>query len=107
MCKSIRSAYPDYKVVVVTAWPEDFLNNPDIYRVYKFGSIPYFYEDYIKDKNTKIFRLEPYQAEKEQLTLPVTFCKRVHGVPPPDSKSDVEITCSIHPPVPSDFTMEI
>ena len=63
VCKSIRSAYPDYKVVVVTAWPEVFLNNPDIYRVYKFGSIPYFYEDYIKDKNTKIFRLEPYQAE--------------------------------------------
>jgi hypothetical protein len=61
--KSIKAAYPEHKLIVVCAWPEVFIHNPDIYRVYKFGNIPYFYDDYIKDKNTKVFRMEPYHTE--------------------------------------------
>lgn len=61
--KSIKAAYPEHKLIVVCAWPEVFIHNPNIYRVYKFGNIPYFYDDYIKDKNTKVFRMEPYHTE--------------------------------------------
>jgi len=61
--KSLVSAYPDRKLIVVTAWPEVFLHNPNVYRVYKFGFLPYFYDDYIRDKNTKVFRTEPYHTE--------------------------------------------
>jgi hypothetical protein len=63
VCRSIKAAYPEHKLVVVTAWPEVFLHNPNIYRVYKFGHVPYFYEDYIKNKDSKILRLEPYHTE--------------------------------------------
>ena len=63
VCTSIKAAYPDRKLIVVTAWPEVFLHNPDIHRVYRFGYLPYFYEDFIKDKDTKIFRTEPYHTE--------------------------------------------
>ena len=61
--KSLVTAYPDRKLIVVTAWPEVFLHNPNVYRVYKFGFLPYFYDDYIRDKDTKVFRTEPYHTE--------------------------------------------
>ena len=61
--KSIKSYYPNHKIVVVTAWPEVFVHNVNIFRVYKFGNIPYFYDDYIKDKNSIVLRMEPYHSE--------------------------------------------
>jgi hypothetical protein len=63
VCKSIKAAYPDHKLIVVTAWPEVYLHNPNVYRVFRFGNLPYFYEDYIKDRETKVLRLEPYHTE--------------------------------------------
>jgi hypothetical protein len=62
VCKSIKSAYPEHKIIVVTAWPEVFVHNPNIFRVYKFGNIPYFYDDYINNKDSIILRMEPYHS---------------------------------------------
>ena len=58
--KSIKESYPDHKLIVVTAYPEVFLHNPNVYRVYKFGFLPYFFDDYINNKNSIILRAEPY-----------------------------------------------
>ena len=60
--KSIKSAYPEHKLVVVTAYPEVFIHNPHIYRVYKFGVLSYFYDDYINGKDSVILRMEPYHS---------------------------------------------
>jgi ADP-heptose:LPS heptosyltransferase len=60
LCQSIKQYYPDRKLIVVVSHPEVFLNNPFIYRVYFIGSKSYFYDDYIKDKDTLIFKQEPY-----------------------------------------------
>ena len=46
-----KKKYPDTDIIIVCAWAEVFLNNPFIYRVYKAGTSPYFYEDYIYDKD--------------------------------------------------------
>jgi ADP-heptose:LPS heptosyltransferase len=62
VCSSIKAAHPDRKLIVITAWPEVFLHNPEIYRVYKAGNFAYFYEDFIKNKDTLVFRLEPYHS---------------------------------------------
>jgi len=62
VCKSIKAAYPEHKLIVVSAYPEVFLHNPIVHRVYKFGNLPYFYDDYINGKNSKIFRMEPYHS---------------------------------------------
>lgn len=58
--KLIKQNHPDRKLVVVCSWPEIFLNNPYIYRVYKHGMVSYFYDDYVLDKDTIFFRHEPY-----------------------------------------------
>lgn len=75
--KSIKAAYPDRKLIVVTAYPEVFLHNINIYRVYKFGYLPYFYDDYIKDKNSIILRMEPYHSGDllyKRKSLPEIWC---------------------------------
>jgi hypothetical protein len=56
----IAKQYKTRKIVVVASYPEVFLNHPDVYRVYRVGMTAYFYEDYILNKDTLVFRHEPY-----------------------------------------------
>lgn len=60
LIKDLKETYSDRKLVIVVSYPEIFLNNPNIHRVYRVGSTSYFYDDYIKDKDTIVFRQEPY-----------------------------------------------
>jgi len=56
----LKNTYPDRKLIMVVSWPEVFLNNPFVDRVFALGQTPYFYEDYIDGKDTIIFKHEPY-----------------------------------------------
>ena len=56
----IKQQYSDRKLILVVSYPEIFLNHPDIHRVYRIGATYYFYDDYIKDKDTIVFKHEPY-----------------------------------------------
>jgi hypothetical protein len=60
LCQSIKQHYPDRKLIMVVSHPEVFLNNPYIDRVYFVGNKSYFYDDYIHEKDTLIFKQEPY-----------------------------------------------
>lgn len=60
LCKDLKLKYSDRKLIMVVSWPEAFLSNPYVDRVYNLGSSPYFYEDYIEGKDVIIFRHEPY-----------------------------------------------
>lgn len=60
LCKDLKEAHPDRKLIMVVSYPEVFLNNPYIDRVYQLGQTPYFYEDYVEDKDVIICRHEPY-----------------------------------------------
>ena len=42
------------------SWPEVFLNHPNIDRVYALGQCPHFYDDYVHQKDTVVYRHEPY-----------------------------------------------
>jgi hypothetical protein len=44
----------------MASFPEVFLNNPYIHRVYRLGMTPYFWEDYISNQDTIVLRREPY-----------------------------------------------
>lgn len=58
--RNIKATYPDHKIIVVTPWPEVFLNNPNVERVYRSGNTPYFYKDYIRDRQSVVLKGEPY-----------------------------------------------
>jgi hypothetical protein len=60
LTESLKFKYPDRKIIIVASYPDVFINNPHIYRVYKIGMTSYFYDDYIRDKDTIVFRHEPY-----------------------------------------------
>jgi len=78
VARNIKRTHPDRELVVVAPYPEVFIHNPDVYRVYKTGMCPYFYEDYIKDKDTIVFKHEPYNSNEvitRKSNLAKAWCK--------------------------------
>jgi hypothetical protein len=74
----IKKKYPESKLIVVSGYPDVFLNNPFVDRAYSFGEHKYFYSDYIDGKDFKLFAHDPYlEAEhiiqKEHVIE--TWCK--------------------------------
>lgn len=61
--KAIKNNKPKTKIIVVTAYKEIWMYNPNVHRIYTFGNTPNFYNDYIKDNNNvEIYALEPYST---------------------------------------------
>jgi hypothetical protein len=60
VARCIKNNYPDHKLIVVCAWPSIFINFDFVHRVYKTGITPYFYQDYILNQESLIFKHEPY-----------------------------------------------
>jgi hypothetical protein len=56
----IKQTYSDRKLIVVCSWPQVFLNNPYVDRVYTLGNHPHFYEDFIENKDVIVCNQEPY-----------------------------------------------
>jgi hypothetical protein len=60
LIKTIKETHPNRKLIMVTSWPEVYLNNPNVDRIYNLGQTPHFYEDYIENKDIIISMHEPY-----------------------------------------------
>ena len=78
VARNIKKSHPDRELVVVSPYPEVFVHNPDVYRVSKTGMCPYFYEDYIQDKDTIVFKHEPYNSNEvitRKSNLAKAWCK--------------------------------
>ena len=60
---SLKKSNPDRKIIVVTGWAQVWFNNPNVFRVYPFGNTAHFHTSYIKDKDVKIYRQDPYFQE--------------------------------------------
>ena len=60
VCKSIKAKYPDCKLIVVSGYPDVFLNNPNVDRAFAFGQQQYFYQEYIQNQEFKFFAHDPY-----------------------------------------------
>jgi ADP-heptose:LPS heptosyltransferase len=78
MVKVIRKRYKNAHIVVVTAYPDVFLNNPNINECYTLEQMGGAYLKYVKDQDCKIFVEDPYRntsflTEKEHLFK--TWCK--------------------------------
>jgi hypothetical protein len=86
-CKQIKKQYPDSQLIVMSGYPEVFLDNPNVDRAFAFGSTQYFYQDYIENKNFKFFGHDPYLeaghlSQSEHLVY--TWCK-MYGIEIPES----------------------
>lgn len=80
--KVIRKRYKNAHIVVVTAYPDVFLNNPHINECFRVEQMNGAYLKYIKDQDCKIFVEDPYRnssflTDKEHLLK--TWC-RIYGL---------------------------
>lgn len=60
---SLKSSDPDRKIIMVSAWPQVWFNNPDIQEIYPMGQVANFFKKFIREQDTKVYRLEPYHTE--------------------------------------------
>jgi hypothetical protein len=60
LISDLKNKYSDRKIIVVASYPDIFLNIPEVDRVYNMSYLQYFYQDYIEDKDTLVFRQEGY-----------------------------------------------
>jgi hypothetical protein len=63
VCAAIKNNYPDSNLIVVCGYPDVFLNNPNIYRCIGYNNDPYFYYNYVHNKQTKFLLGDPYQQD--------------------------------------------
>ena len=59
--RNLKKTYPDKRVIVIAGFPDIFLKNPHIHRLFGASNPVYFYEDYIKDSQSVVLNVEPYQ----------------------------------------------
>ena len=64
VAENISKNYPDRKLIVICPYPEVFLNNPFVHRVYRSNTAQYFYEDFVKDKDAVFLGNEVYQSNE-------------------------------------------
>lgn len=75
--RAIKKTYPDREIIVVSPYPEIFLHNPNVYRVFRMGVCTYFYEDYILNKDTIVLKHEPYYSNEvltKKCSLALAWC---------------------------------
>lgn len=64
VAENINKSFSDRKLIVICPYPEVFLNNPFVYRIYRSNTVQYFYEDFIKNKDTIFLGNEVYQSNE-------------------------------------------
>ncbi len=85
---------PDEEIIVVCAWPEVFIHNPNVSRVYVIGDTPYFYSDHIYNKECKVFAQEPYKQTSHILktkSLIESWCDLI-GIDSDNAEPTLHIT---------------
>lgn len=89
VCEAIHEEYPNDNLIVMSGYPEVFLNNPFVHRSFAFETAQYFYQDYIEGKDFIVFAQEPYLDAKHlrnEEHLSATWA-RMFDVPAPTNTS--------------------
>lgn len=60
---SLKKSDPKRQIILVSAWPQVWFNNPDIHQIYPIGQTANFYKNFIQDKDCKVFRQDPYHHQ--------------------------------------------
>jgi len=60
--KAMRKKYNKAYIIVVTAYPEVFINNPNVNKTLNFNQLNGIYSTYIMNKDSKVFITDPYTS---------------------------------------------
>ena len=76
--KAIKAHLSDAKIVVISGYPDVFLDNPNVHRSYGFNQMSYFHEEFIEGQDVKVFAHDPYLETsfiKQDTHLLKTWCE--------------------------------
>ena len=94
VCSAIKKKFPERELIVVSGYPEVFLNNPNVKKSYAFGNISYFYQDYVEGKEIEVLVHDPYlttDGVKESKHLIEIWCD-LYNLPYNNEKPELFIT---------------
>ena len=81
--KVIKKRYKNANLIVITGYPDIFLNNPDVFEIHNINQINGLYLKLIKDQKCKIFTEDPYRNSdfitEQPIPLLKTWCK-IYGL---------------------------
>lgn len=81
--RSYKAANPGQEIVVISGYPEVFVNNPDVSRNLSFNT-PYLWKDYYSQPDVRIYAGDPYFTsswiKNEEKHLIDIWCEEI-GVP--------------------------
>ena len=93
--KVIKKRYKNANIIVVTAYTDVFLNNPDVFEVHHINQINGLYLKLIKDQKCKIFASEPYKDTdfivEKPINLLKTWCK-IYGLTYQNEQPQIYLT---------------
>ena len=60
VCEAIKKQHPEDQLIVLSGYPDVFLNNPHVHRAFGYTRFSYFYDEFIEGKEYKIMAHDPY-----------------------------------------------
>jgi len=66
LVKGIKKRYPNSFLIVISGYPDVFLNNPNINKCFRHNEQQNIYNKYIKNFDTKFFIIDPYMTSDFQ-----------------------------------------
>lgn len=60
VCTAIKKKHSESNLIVISGYPDVFLNNKEVHRSLVFNGLSYFYDEYIDGKEFLIFANDPY-----------------------------------------------
>jgi ADP-heptose:LPS heptosyltransferase len=90
--KAIRKQYKKANIIVVTAYPDVFISNPNVNKILGFDQLTGIYSQYIEGKkDTKVFVSDPYHSSDfitESAHLIKIWCE-MYGIEYNDEKPEI------------------
>lgn len=94
VCEAIKKQYPQDQLIVLSGYPDVFLNNPNVDRAFGYGRFSYFYSEFIEGKDIKIMAQDPYLETgyvKQDEHLINTWCE-MNGVSYNGEKPNIHLS---------------
>ena len=96
VCEAIKKQYPQDQLIVISGYPEVFLNNPNVYRAFGYGRFSYFYDEFIEGRQFKVMAQDPYLETayvNQEEHLIKTWCE-MNGVPYNGEKPNIHLSAA-------------
>ena len=75
MIKVIKKRYKNSNLIIVSGYPDVFLNNPNVSEIYTPNQVNGLFNKFIKDQKCKIFVADPYRHGDFILEKPINLLK--------------------------------